>query len=95
MGFEPTVGDPRPTRQADARTLAAMSPEDAAAHVEIQQVLQRYGQALDEKRYELLDEVFAAGAILDYEMNGGQPSTVRKIPVVQSSQPRPWLRAIA
>jgi hypothetical protein len=52
-----------------------MSPEDAASHVEIQQVLQRYGQALDEKRYELLDEVFAPGAVLDYEMNGGQPSS--------------------
>lgn len=51
-----------------------MSPEDAAAHIEIAQVLQRYGQALDEKRYELLDEVFAPGAALDYEMGGGEPT---------------------
>ena len=52
-----------------------MTPAEAADHAEIAQVLQRYGQALDEKRYELLDQVFVPGATLRYEMEGGAPTT--------------------
>ena len=52
-----------------------MTPEEAADHAEIAQTLQRYGQALDEKRYELLDQVFVDGAALHYELgDGGGPS---------------------
>ncbi len=52
-----------------------MTPEEAADHAGIAQTLQRYGQALDEKCYELLDQVFVAGAALRYELDGGQPTT--------------------
>ncbi len=52
-----------------------MTPEQAADHAEIVQVLQRYGQALDEKRYTLLDRVFVPGAALHYEMDGAGPAT--------------------
>jgi len=51
--------------------MAAMTPEQAADQLEIGQVLQRYGQALDEKRYELLDRVFTVGADLQYDFGGG------------------------
>lgn len=52
-----------------------MTPEQAADHVEISQVLQRYGQALDEKDYALLDRVFEPGARLNYQMGEGAPTT--------------------
>ncbi len=55
--------------------MSRMTPAEAADHAEIAQLLQRYGQALDEKRYELLDTVFVPGAALRYEMEGGRPST--------------------
>jgi hypothetical protein len=52
-----------------------VTPEQAADIAEIAQVLQRYGQALDEKRYELLDGVFLPDARLHYDMGGEGPTT--------------------
>jgi hypothetical protein len=45
-----------------------MTGREAADHVEIAQVLQRYFQALDEKDYDLLGSVFAAEARLEYAL---------------------------
>jgi SnoaL-like domain len=40
--------------------------------VEIQETLARYATAVDGGRWELLDDVFTKGAIIDFEANGGQ-----------------------
>ena len=50
--------------------------------LEIQQVLQRYFEALDEKDYGLLDTVFAAGACLVYDM--GKPVEERYPDMLES-----------
>ncbi len=47
-----------------------MTPAEAADHAEIIQVLQLYGQALDERAYELLDAVFTPTARLRYALGG-------------------------
>jgi hypothetical protein len=39
--------------------------------VEIQETLARYATAVDAGRWELLDDVFVDGAIVDFEANGG------------------------
>ena len=49
-----------------------MTPQEAADTVEIGQVIQRYGKALDTRDYDLLHTVFAPGASLRYEMDDGQ-----------------------
>ena len=56
-----------------------MTPEQAADIAEIAQLHQRYGQALDEKRYELLDEVFLPDARLHYDMSGEAPTSYREM----------------
>jgi 3-phenylpropionate/cinnamic acid dioxygenase small subunit len=40
----------------------------AADHVEIAQLLQRYGRALDDRRFADLDALFAADAEVDYQI---------------------------
>ncbi len=45
-----------------------LSPREISDHIEIAQVVQRYGLALDEKEYELLDSVFTPGADLRYQL---------------------------
>lgn len=45
-----------------------MKKRHARDHVEIAQAVQRYGQALDERRFELLDSVFTPDARLRYRM---------------------------
>jgi len=52
-----------------------MDAREAADVVEITQVVNRYGHALDGKRYELLEQVFTPGARLDYELEGGAPGS--------------------
>ncbi len=47
-----------------------MTPREIADHIEIGQVIQRYGRALDTADYELLRTVFAPDATLRYEMEG-------------------------
>ncbi len=49
--------------------LAAL--RSVADRVEIQETLARYATAVDAGRWELLDDVFADGAIIDFEANGG------------------------
>lgn len=39
--------------------------------VEIQETLARYATAVDAGRWELLDDVFVTGAVIDFEANGG------------------------
>jgi 3-phenylpropionate/cinnamic acid dioxygenase small subunit len=45
-----------------------VTPEDAAVRLEIAELLQRYGAALDERRFDLLDRVFTPDAELHYRM---------------------------
>jgi len=45
-----------------------LTPQQISDHIEIAQLIQRYGMALDENRYELLDSVFTPDAFLHYEM---------------------------
>lgn len=47
-----------------------MTPHEIADQLEIGQVVQRYGRALDTRDYELLRTVFAPDASLHYEMEG-------------------------
>lgn len=53
------------------------SPPDTAAagrvadQLEIQQLLACYATAVDAKRWELLDNVFFAGSVVDFRANGG------------------------
>lgn len=42
-----------------------------ADRVEMQETLVRYASAVDAGRWELLDQVFVPGAIIDFEANGG------------------------
>ena len=61
-----------------------MDARAAADVVEITQLVNRYGHALDSKRYELLEQVFAPGARMDYEMEGGSPGSYPEmVPVFQ------------
>ena len=46
-----------------------------ADRVAIQDLMARYAYAVDAKRYELLDEVFEAGAVIDFVANGGIKDT--------------------
>lgn len=48
-----------------------LSQQEISDHVEIGQVIQRYGRALDEKRFDQLETVFAPGAQLHYTMPDG------------------------
>jgi 3-phenylpropionate/cinnamic acid dioxygenase small subunit len=48
-----------------------MSPDEIASHIEIGQLIGRYGLALDEKRFDDLDGVFRADAVLHYVMPDG------------------------
>ncbi len=44
------------------------SAREFGDHVEVQQLVERYGLALDEKNYDLLDSVFTPDALLHYTM---------------------------
>ncbi len=46
------------------------SPTEAADHVDITQCLQRYGQALDDRAWEVFDTVFTPDATLRYDIEG-------------------------
>lgn len=45
-----------------------LSVQALSDHVEIAQLVQRYGKALDEKDYALLDSVFTPDAVTNYEL---------------------------
>jgi hypothetical protein len=45
-----------------------LSAQALSDHVEIAQLVQRYGKALDEKDYALLDTVFTADAVTNYDL---------------------------
>src|SRR5215831_5122932 len=45
---------------------------------EISELLHRYAWMVDERRWELMDEVFAPGATLDYTSTGGEKGPYRE-----------------
>jgi hypothetical protein len=45
-----------------------LSTQALSDHVEIAQLVQRYGKALDDKNYALLDSVFTPDAVTNYEL---------------------------
>jgi len=45
-----------------------LSAQAISDHIEIAQLVQRYGKALDEKDYVLLDSVFTPDAVTNYEL---------------------------
>ena len=45
--------------------------QTGADRIAIQDLMARYAWAVDAKRYELLDDVFLAGAEIDFVANGG------------------------
>jgi len=47
----------------------------AADRVEIQEVMARYTTAVDARRWELLEQVFTPGAVIDFQPNGGARDT--------------------
>jgi hypothetical protein len=47
-----------------------LSPSQAADHVDITQCLQRYGQAMDDRVFDVLDTVFTADAQIRYDIEG-------------------------
>ncbi|HVW82195.1 MAG TPA: nuclear transport factor 2 family protein [Mycobacteriales bacterium] len=49
--------------------------QKAADLVEMQTVLAKYATAVDARRWELLDEVFVPGSVIDFTRNGGDRST--------------------
>jgi SnoaL-like domain len=73
---------------------AALSEERVRDRMAILDVLARYAQALDEKRYALLDDVFTPDAVIDMTSSGGIrgdraafaewiPQALRLFPVTQ------------
>ena len=47
-----------------------ISPSEAADHADITQCLQRYGQALDDRAWDVFDTVFTPDARIRYEIDG-------------------------
>jgi len=47
-----------------------LSAQALSDHVEIAQLLQRYAKALDDKNWALLDTVFTADAVTNYDLGG-------------------------
>ncbi len=45
--------------------------------LEIQDLMHRYSHMVDQRQWELMDEVFAPGATIDYESTGGQRGDYR------------------
>lgn len=61
-------------------TVPAPDPlRRAADKVEIQQAVARYTMAVDAKRWDDLDRVFAPGAVVDFTPNGGVRSTYPEV----------------
>lgn len=56
-----------------------MTPQEISDHIEISQVLHRYFRSMDSKDYELLDRVFAPGAVVHYESLEGLETTYEKM----------------
>lgn len=48
-----------------------MSLQQVSDHFEIRQLITQYSNALDARRFELLDEVFTPEAYIDYRATGG------------------------
>ena len=49
----------------------ALTPQEVADRIEIQDLLVRYARAIDDKDYDLLDSVFTPDAKVDYTSSGG------------------------
>src|SRR5262245_49233551 len=61
----------RAGRRLRARGGGKSRTERAAALLEIQATIQRYGDAVDSLRFQLFDDTFTADAELDYRSAGG------------------------
>lgn len=48
-----------------------MTPEEVADRLEIQDLLTRYSEAVDRRRWDALDELFSPDATIDYSAMGG------------------------
>jgi len=56
-----------------------MTPQELSDRFEIRALIVRYSNALDARRFELLDEVFTADAYIDYRATGGIDGCYPKI----------------
>ena len=61
------------------------SPSEASDHADITQCLQRYGQALDDRAFEVFDSVFTKDARIHYEILG-RVTDVRADEIAASSR---------
>jgi len=57
---------------------------------EISELLHRYAWMVDERRWELMDEVFAPGATLDYTSTGGEKGPYRETLAWLDRALAPW-----
>ena len=48
-----------------------MNIDEINDHFEIERLMTKYVEAIDNKDWNMLDEVFTEGAFLDYESSGG------------------------
>ena len=55
-----------------------MAGEARRDREEIEELVHRYAWMVDERRWELMDEVFAEGATIDYTSTGGQKGPYRE-----------------
>lgn len=47
--------------------------------IEIEELMHRYARMVDRRRWELMDQVFAPGATIDYKSTGGQAGPYREV----------------
>ena len=59
--------------------------QEISDSIEIQDLLTRYCNAIDSKKYEMLDSVFTQDAIIDYTSAGGIRGT---LPEIRHGSPR-------
>ncbi|HZT65509.1 MAG TPA: nuclear transport factor 2 family protein [Acidimicrobiales bacterium] len=56
-----------------------LSVQEISDRLEIQQVLAEYSHAVDQQEWDLLDDVFAADAVLDYRATGVEAADVASL----------------
>ncbi len=69
-----------------------LSLQEISDRLEIEDLLARYSHAIDDRDWDLLDEVFTADALIDYSETGGEKGSVAQIkawlPVAMERFPR-------
>ncbi|MEU6658834.1 nuclear transport factor 2 family protein [Streptomyces sp. NPDC046821] len=56
-----------------------LSLQEISDRLEIQDLMVRYSHAVDTRQWDLLDEVFAEGAVIDYTAMGGERGNLEQI----------------